>query len=78
MGNTDTQDSPRPGLGGSRHLPPYSIFCTSPWGLYPNGFSLLGFPSGSLEIVPARTATTLEPHNFASKPRIEVRLKAKL
>jgi hypothetical protein len=23
-GNTDTQDSPRPGLGGSHHLPPYS------------------------------------------------------
>jgi hypothetical protein len=24
-GNTDTQDSPRPGLKGSHHLPPYSI-----------------------------------------------------
>jgi len=29
-GNTDTQDSPRPGLGGSHHLPPYSILCDSP------------------------------------------------
>jgi len=37
-GNTDTQDSPRPGLGGSHHLPPYSIFCDSPWRLHPNGF----------------------------------------
>jgi len=34
----DTQDSPQPGLGGSHHLPPYNIFCTSPWGPHPNGF----------------------------------------
>jgi hypothetical protein len=38
MGNTDTQDSPQPGLGGSHHLPPYSILCTSPWGPHLNGF----------------------------------------
>jgi len=38
MGNTDTQDSPRPGLGGSHHLPSYSILCTSPRGPHPNGF----------------------------------------
>jgi len=37
-GNTDTQDSPRPGLGGSHHLPPYSILCTSLRRLHPNGF----------------------------------------
>jgi hypothetical protein len=30
-------DSPRPGLGGSHHLPPYSILCVSPWRLHPNG-----------------------------------------
>jgi len=30
MGNTNTQDSPRLGLGGSHHLPPYSILCISP------------------------------------------------
>jgi hypothetical protein len=42
MGNTDTQDSPRPGLGGSHHLPPYSILCDSPWDPHPNGFSLPG------------------------------------
>jgi hypothetical protein len=34
----DSLDSPRPGLGGSHHLPPYSIFCSSPLHLYPNGF----------------------------------------
>jgi hypothetical protein len=37
-GNSDTQDSPRPGLGGSNHLPPYSILCASPQGTHPNGF----------------------------------------
>ncbi len=77
-GNTDTQDSPRLGLGGSHHLPPYSILCTSPWGPHPNGFSLSGLPSGSLEIAPTRTFTTLEPHNFARRARIEVRSQAKL
>jgi len=35
--NLDPLDSPRPGLGGSRHLPPYSILCSSPWDLHPNG-----------------------------------------
>jgi len=37
-GNTDTQDSPRPGLGGSHHLPPYNILCNSPRRLHPNGY----------------------------------------
>jgi hypothetical protein len=36
--NTNIQDSPRPGLGGSHHLPPYSILCTSPWDPHPNDF----------------------------------------
>jgi len=46
--NTDTQDSPRPKLGGSHHLPPYNIFYTSPRGPHPNGFlsrdSQMGVP----------------------------------
>ncbi len=33
----DTQDSPRPRLGGSHHLPPYSILCNSPPRPHPNG-----------------------------------------
>ncbi len=36
-GHFDTQDSPRPGLEGSHHLPPYSILCSSPSRLHPNG-----------------------------------------
>jgi len=37
MGNLDSLDSPRPGLRGSHHLPPYSILCSSPRDLHPNG-----------------------------------------
>jgi len=34
--NMDSQDSSQPKLGGSHHLPPYSIFCVWPWGQHPN------------------------------------------
>jgi hypothetical protein len=34
----DSQDSPWSGLGGSHHLPPYSILCTTPWEWHSNGF----------------------------------------
>jgi len=47
-GHFDTQDSPRPGLGGSHHLPPYSILCSSPPRLHPNGF----FSRDSQVVVP--------------------------
>jgi len=33
----DSFDSPRPGLKGSHHLPPYSILYSSPSHLHPNG-----------------------------------------
>jgi hypothetical protein len=33
----DSQNSSWLRLGGSHHLPPYNIFCDSPWGLHPNG-----------------------------------------
>ncbi len=36
-GNSDSLDSPRPGFGGSHHLPPYSILCSSARRLHPNG-----------------------------------------
>ncbi len=49
---SDSQDSSRPRLGGSHHLPPYSIFFSSSRGPYPNGicpgtpikFPKLGLP----------------------------------
>ncbi len=47
-GDSDSQDSPRPRLGGSHHLPPHSILCASPRGPHPNGFlswdSQVGIP----------------------------------
>jgi len=36
--NSDSQDSPQPGLRGSHHLPLYSILCAFPRGPHPNGF----------------------------------------
>jgi len=33
----DSFDSPRPRLRGNHHLPPYSILCSSPRDLHPNG-----------------------------------------
>jgi hypothetical protein len=36
-GNLDSLDSPRPRLGGSHHLPPYSILCSATQRLHPNG-----------------------------------------
>ncbi len=65
MGNTNTQDSPRPELGGSHHLPPYNIFCTSPRGLHPNGFlsrdSQMGVPkSPKLGLPRLRSPITLQ------------------
>ncbi len=35
--NSDSHDTPRPGLRGSHHLPPYSILCSSSQRLHPNG-----------------------------------------
>ncbi len=37
-GDLDSLDSPRPGLGGSHHLPPYSILCSSARRVHPNGY----------------------------------------
>jgi hypothetical protein len=34
--NMDSQNSPRPGLGGSYHLPPYNILCAWPRDQHPN------------------------------------------
>jgi len=64
--------SPRPKLGGSHHLPSYSIFCA------PKCHFVLGFPSGSPKIFKIRTSITLEAHNFVCRHLIEVRSKAKL
>jgi hypothetical protein len=61
-GHLDTQDSPRPGLGGSHHLPPYSILCDWSRRLHPNGTfcwdSRNGVPKLSQVGVPGLWAAT--------------------
>ncbi len=49
-GNLDSQDSPRPELGGSHHLPPYNILCASARGPHPNGFFVPRLQSESPKI----------------------------
>jgi hypothetical protein len=46
MSNMDSLDSPRPGLGFSHHLPPYSILCVTPSHLNPNVTFSRGSQSG--------------------------------
>jgi hypothetical protein len=62
----DSQDSPRPDLGGSHHLPPYNIICASARHLHPNGLFIPGLPRRSPETVPVWTPATSWGHNFFS------------
>jgi hypothetical protein len=55
MGNLDSLDSPRPGLGGNHHLPPYSILCSFSPKLHPNGI----LPRDSQSWVPKLSQFTL-------------------
>ncbi len=60
----DSLYSPQPGLGGSHHLPPYSIICAPPWVPHPNGFlsqdSQVGVPKLS------RNCVDLDSQDFGS------------
>jgi hypothetical protein len=64
-----------PDLGGSHHLPPYSILCDSPWGWHPNGHFVPGLP-GLPRIF--GTPETLRLHNFRSRPPMDSPSEAKL
>ncbi len=46
----DSLDSPRPELGGSHHLPPYSILCVTLRRLHSNGFLSRDSQSGVLKL----------------------------
>jgi hypothetical protein len=78
MGNPDTQDSPRLGLGGSHHLPPYSMLCASPRGPHPNGFFVPGLPSESPEIATIGIPAIVRAHNFLCRPPNAMKSEAKL
>jgi hypothetical protein len=80
-GHFDTQDSPRPGLRGSHHLPPYSILCNAPWGLHPNGYfsrdSQVGVPKLSRNC-PGWSPGTLGAHNSLLRSLIATRSEPNL
>ncbi len=65
-----------PDLGEATTFP-LIVFSAPRFGDYIQMVLFPGTP-GSPEIPPCGTPGTLEPHNFASRPRIEVRSKAKL
>ncbi len=80
-GQLDSLDSSRPELGGSHHLPPYSILCNSPSRLHPNGSfsrdSQVGVPKLSRNC-PGRSPGTLGAHNSRLQSRIATRSRPKL
>jgi len=71
-------DSPQHKLGGSHHLPPYSILNAWPWGLHQMSFGLRTPQVESFEIPKIEILTTLEGHNFFFRPSIEVRFTENL
>ncbi len=80
-GHFDTQDSPRPGLGGSHHLPPYSILCSSPWRLHPNGTNSWDSRNGVPKLsrnCPDQSPGTLGAHNSRLQSPIAMRSEPKL
>jgi hypothetical protein len=78
-GHFEPQDSPRPELGGSHHLPPYIILCDAPLRLHPNGYfsrdSQVGVPKLSRN-GPGWSLGTLGAHNSRLQSLIATRLVA--
>ncbi len=80
-GHFDTQDSPRPGFGGSHHLPPYSILCNALRGLHPNGSFSWDSQVGVQKLsrnCPGWSPGTQEAHNSRLQSLIATRSKPKL
>ncbi len=76
-GNTDTQDSPRPRLGGSHHLPPYSILVALRGG-YIQMVLFLGTPEMESRNCPGWSPGTLGAHNSRLQSSIATRSEPKL
>ncbi len=73
--NSDSQDSPRLRLGGSHHLPPYSIFCAWPWDQHPNGILSWDSQVGVPKFPKLGLSQLWGAHNSVCKPSIHIRLK---
>ncbi len=80
-GHFGPQDTPRPGLGGSHHLPPYSILYNAPRGLHRNGSfsrdSQVGVPKLSRRC-PGWSPGILDAHNSRLQSLIAMRSKPML
>jgi len=80
-GHFGPQDSPRLELGGSHHLPPYSIIYNTPRGLHPNGSfsrdSQVGVPKLSRNC-PDWSPGTSNAHNSRLQSLIATRSESKL
>jgi len=81
-GHFGPRDTPRPGLGGSHHLLPYSILCATFRGLHPNGSfsrdSQVGVPKLSRNCPgwsPGWSPGTLGAHNSQLQSLIATRSK---
>ncbi len=80
-GHFGPQDTSRPGLEGSHHLPPYSIVCTTFRGLHPNGSFSRGSQVGVSKLsrnCPGWSPGTLGVHNSRLSGLIATRSKPKL
>jgi hypothetical protein len=77
MGKSDSQDSPRPELGGSCHLPPYSILCASHEAHIQMAFCP-GATKWESRNFQSWDSRNFGAHNFACRPPIEMKSKTKL
>ncbi len=71
----DSLDSPRPGLGGSHHLPPYSILYVAPPRPRSSDSLSRDSQSGVPKLSQFGTLRTLGHHNFSPQPPIGTRSK---
>ncbi len=76
--NSDSQNSPQPRLGGKPSPSPLQYTLCLATGPASKCHFVPVLPNGSPKIPITSTSATLGAHNFACKPLIEVRSKAKL
>jgi hypothetical protein len=74
-GNTNSLDSPRPGVEGSHHLPPHSILCVTPPHPHLNGFLSRDSQGGVPKMSRFRLPGLHEVITFCSDLRLERVLK---
>ncbi len=76
--NSDSHDTPRPGLGRCHRHPPYSILCASPPHLHSNDTFSRDSQDGVPKLSRFWTPGTLGHHRFSPQPPIGTRSKPNL